>query len=59
MAEPCQNCWADMIEYDDHYECPKCGWTLWKDDEDGLPECCAACGGDYPKCRDSCPIFDD
>lgn len=23
------------------------------------PEGCAACGGHYPYCMDSCPIFDD
>ena len=24
-----------------------------------IPECCLACGGDYPNCIDSCAIFDD
>lgn len=24
----------------------------------GIPEGCAACGGDYPHCTDSCPLFD-
>jgi len=28
-------------------------------DDDDIPEGCAACGGDYPNCADSCPIFDD
>ena len=28
-------------------------------DEDEIPEGCAACGGDYPNCKDSCPMFDD
>lgn len=23
-----------------------------------IPEGCAACGGDYPNCKDSCPLFD-
>jgi len=23
------------------------------------PEGCAACGGDYPNCTTSCPLFDD
>ena len=27
--------------------------------EDDIPEGCAACGGDYPNCVDSCPLFDD
>lgn len=29
------------------------------DDGDGIPEGCAACGGPYPNCTDSCPMFDD
>lgn len=27
--------------------------------ENDIPECCRACGGDYPYCVDSCAIFDD
>lgn len=29
------------------------------DDDDEIPEGCEACGGDYPNCKDSCPLFDD
>ncbi len=29
------------------------------EDEDSIPEGCAACGGDYPNCKSSCPLFDD
>ncbi len=28
-------------------------------DEDDIPEGCAACGGPYPSCKISCPAFDD
>jgi len=24
-----------------------------------IPPGCAACGGPYPMCKDSCPMFDD
>ena len=27
--------------------------------ESDIPEGCRACGGDYPHCVDSCPMFDD
>lgn len=27
--------------------------------QDDIPEGCAACGGPYPNCKISCPIFDD
>lgn len=27
--------------------------------DDDIPECCIACGGPYPSCRNSCKIFDD
>lgn len=29
------------------------------DDENDIPEGCAACGGPYPDCMTSCNIFDD
>jgi len=29
------------------------------DDVGGIPEGCRACGGDYPNCVDSCPLYDD
>lgn len=28
-------------------------------DDDDIPEGCRACGGPYPDCTDSCPMFDD
>lgn len=28
-------------------------------DPDYIPEGCRACGGDYPNCTSSCPLFDD
>lgn len=28
------------------------------DEDDDIPEGCLACGGDYPYCADSCPMFD-
>ena len=33
----------------------------WDDDtdDDDIPEGCAACGGPYPRCCASCPLFDD
>lgn len=27
--------------------------------DDDIPEGCSACGGPYPNCKDSCPMFDD
>lgn len=38
------------------YQCPDCGNIDWDDD---IPEGCAACGGNYPECTSSCPLFDD
>lgn len=32
---------------------------LWMLEDDGIPEGCSACGGDYPNCMDGCPLFDD
>ena len=28
-------------------------------DDEGIPEGCAACGGDWPNCTTSCPLYDD
>ena len=30
-----------------------------ENDEDNIPEGCVACGGPYPSCKTSCPLFDD
>ncbi len=29
------------------------------DDFNSIPEGCAACGGDYPNCTSSCPLYDE
>jgi hypothetical protein len=29
------------------------------EDDGDIPVGCRACGGDYPNCKDSCPMFDD
>lgn len=42
------NEWVEDNDYDnDEY------------DAYGVPVGCSACGGDYPYCKDSCPMFDD
>ena len=38
---------------EEEYYCPRCAG------EDDIPEGCAACGGNYPECISSCPLFDD
>ena len=38
-----------------YYVITRCDET----DEDDVPEGCAACGGPYPRCCASCPLFDD
>lgn len=30
-----------------------------EDNEDNIPEGCLACGGPYPSCKTSCPLFDE
>ena len=60
--------YEDLDEDDENWICPECGYTMAKDgeyieddddDSDRVPFGCAACGGDYPNCKDSCPIFDN
>ena len=34
-------------------------WDGDNEDDDYIPEGCRASGGDYPNCKDSCPMFDD
>lgn len=52
------------VNFDDCVEEPE--YNSWDFEEevgmrmvDGLPECCASCGGPYPNCMTSCKIFDD
>ena len=37
------------------YICDYCA----SEEEKDIPEGCAACGGPYPDCKTSCPLFDD
>ena len=43
----CGSCAISGQEYEEENE-----------DEDDIPVGCNACGGDYPNCKDSCPMFD-
>ena len=43
-------------EYEDEEENEE---TIIINELNDIPEGCAACGGDYPNCVDSCPMFDD
>lgn len=54
----CPDCGEKMIFEDGAWRCFECGLTLLEDEVDGMPEGCAACGGDYPNCTSSCPMFD-
>lgn len=70
----CDNCDASLDDqpgFDVNcgiWTCTECGETNFideseiiydDDDEDEVPVGCAACGGPYPSCKTSCPIFDD
>lgn len=62
----CPGCRVKMKAYQDGcllvYECPKCGAKITEDldgpDYNDMPEGCAACGGNWPDCADSCPMYD-
>lgn len=45
----CADCAISNTEQDEEEEI----------DEDGIPVGCAACGGDWPNCTTSCPMYDD
>ena len=48
-----------------------CAWLDWQrendddfideseHDDDYIPPGCRACGGEYPRCKASCPLFDE
>ena len=54
----CPDCGEKMYFEGGNWCCHECGLTLLEGDVDGVPEGCVACGGDYPNCKDSCPMFD-
>lgn len=33
--------------------------SYFNDNPMKVPSGCRACGGDYPDCRDGCPLFDE
>ena len=73
MEERCPKCGTLMFwenEWHDVLICPSCKYEYkpWDDEDDedtvdffydDTPEGCAACGGPYPNCKDSCNLFDD
>ncbi len=62
----CPGCGAKMVGTERGsmlvLECPKCGYKTYEEmdgpDYDDMPEGCAACGGNWPDCADSCPMYD-
>lgn len=46
-------------DIDDNPKFKKLGYYGDDDDNDDIPEGCAACGGPWPDCETSCNIFDD
>lgn len=36
-----------------------CNYCDSDDDDDDIPECCLACGNNYPECTFGCSLFDD
>lgn len=73
MTYYCYHCGAKMEKADDKVlDCPACHYSVdivdyGHEEEDfsydrtyeEMPECCIACGCDYPNCMTSCKIFDD
>lgn len=58
----CPNCGFEVDE-DSYFEVDSNGNLIteeWQryEDEDDIPEGCIACGGDYPRCTESCPMYD-
>lgn len=42
--------------------CADCAKSIYEDDEDDLdspPPGCRECGGDWPNCTSSCPMYDE
>lgn len=67
MPIDCPNCGGPVELYMDHdiYICQNCGGVFTPDempdeeyDDDNPPFGCAACGGPWPHCKDSCNLFD-
>lgn len=46
-------------EYDEYNMTEKEKQDYYDRHFDEVPEGCIACGGPYPTCKDSCPVFDD
>ena len=60
MLLECPKCDVELEWTGSVLKCPVCGEEYEDElDEGDIPAGCAACGGEYPYCKDSCPMFDD
>ena len=50
---------SKLFNKEDEFDLEKYSLDQLKHDDDDIPEGCAACGGPYPSCTTSCPLFDD
>lgn len=60
----CPDCGGKMRMEGDMWVCTRCDTAISTSfdedpDYDDMPEGCAACGGNWPDCESSCPMFDD
>ena len=54
----CTECGAENDVSEDNIIDQPDDYIMLNDDPD-MPEGCAACGGPYPNCTDSCKLFDE
>ena len=66
----CPEC-GGVMGYDGGvYKCRHCGFSIHEDEfqrisifgddeDDDMPKGCAACGGDYPNCIETCNLMSD
>lgn len=65
----CPECGGRLGLLNGYYKCRDCDFeipeeemmvaSVFGDDEPAeMSEACAACGGDFPNCMDSCPLYD-
>ena len=50
---------SETMSREEFYATPESKSSVYEEYDEDEPECVAGCGGDWPHCKYTCPLYDD